>query len=68
MIRDLSTAVSDLRKADEKLSEKLADRVTKDEFRELRLEQRELFEKLFDKLDTVRSEVARKADRAEVGK
>jgi hypothetical protein len=73
-VRDLAQAVKDLRMEDQKLSERQAasDRamsermsnyVHKDEFREFRIEQRELFNQMFEKLDDVKDSLARKVDR-----
>ena len=73
-VRDLAQAVKDLRMEDQKLSERLAltDKATserlanyvhKDEFKEFRTEQRDLFERMFEKLDDVKDTLARKADR-----
>lgn len=74
-VRDLSQAVKELRMEDQKLSERLshADRtaherlsnyVHKDEFREFRVEQRELFEKMFERMDAIKDSLAKKADRS----
>lgn len=74
-VRDLAQAVKDLRMEDQKLaerlaltdkatSERLANYVHKDEFKEFRTEQRELFRQMFEKLDDVRDSLANKADRA----
>lgn len=73
-VRDLAQAVKELRMEDQKLaerqstsdkamSERMSNYVHKDEFREFRVEQRELFNQMFEKLDDVKDTLARKADR-----
>jgi len=52
-----------LRVADEKLADKLSDFTHKDDFKEFRREQQDLFRQMFDKLDAINDKVANKADR-----
>lgn len=73
-VRDLAQAVKELRMEDQKmserqatservLSERMSNYVHKDEFREFRLEQRELFDKMFERMDDIKDSLAKKADR-----
>lgn len=73
-VRDLAQSVKELRIEDQKLADrivasgqnitdKLSGYVQKDEFRDFRSEQRELFGQLFDRLDAMRNDIAKKADR-----
>lgn len=73
-VRDLAQAVKELRMADQALSERLSSSdkstsermsqyVHKDEFREFRLEHRELFDKVFERMDDIKDSLAKKADR-----
>ncbi len=75
-MRDLSTAVKELRTADKELTEKLGNYTTRDELRDIRMEQKEtlremreenraMFQQVFEKLDSVLQQVAGKADRHE---
>ena len=66
VLKDLSGAVKELRDADERMSERLSNYVLKDEFREFRQEQKENFERIFDKLEDLRMQVSAKADRREL--
>ena len=73
-VRDLAQAVKDLRMEDQKLydrlahtdkasAERLGSYVHKDEFRDFRLEQRDLFRQIIEKLDDVKDSMAKKVDR-----
>lgn len=73
-VRDLAQAVKELRTEDQKmaerqaiservLSERMSNYVHKDEFREFRVEQRELFDKMFERMDDIKDSLAKKADR-----
>ena len=73
-VRDLAQAVKELRMEDQKmaerqamservLSERMSNYVHKDEFREFRVEQRELFDKMFERMDDIKDSLAKKADR-----
>lgn len=74
-VRDLAQAVKELRMEDQKLadrqaandkaiSDRLSNYVHKDEFREFRIEQRELFERMFSRMDDIKDALARKVDRS----
>ena len=74
VIKDLSTAVKELRAADEKLSDEmhesnaqitrsLSGYALKDDFKEFRQEQREQFSKLFDMIGEIQRDLTYKADR-----
>ena len=76
-IRDLSSAVKELREADMQMVRNLQGYATKDEvkdarneqrstLREMRDEQREMFRQVFEKLDRMNGQIAEKADRHEV--
>lgn len=77
VMKDLSSAIKELRKADTELANSLRGYATKEELkdardeqretlREMRDEQREMFRQVFEKLDYMRDQIAKKADRAEV--
>lgn len=65
IIRGLREDVKSLRIADEKLADKLSDFTHKDDFKEFRQEQREMFGELFKKIDSINDKVAGKVDRNE---
>lgn len=72
VIRDLSQAVKDLRLADEKMVERLADYAKKDDIRELKdvlrdmkEDERKLFDKVFDKFELLSNELRNKVSRDE---
>ena len=65
VIRGLRADVKSLRIADEKLDDKLSDFTHKDDFKDFRQEQREMFSELFRKIDSLNDKVASKADRNE---
>ena len=62
-IRDVNSAISELREDDKKLVERLGDYTHRDDFREFREEQRESFNRLFQKMDKIGEDLAKKADR-----
>lgn len=70
VIRDLGQAVKDLRVADEKMAERLSDYAKKDDIRELKdvlrdmkEDERKLFDKVFDKFEALSKELSSKVDR-----
>ena len=72
VIHDLSQAVKDLRLADEKMVERLADYAKKDDIRELKdvlrdmkEDERKLFDKVFDKFELLSNELHNKVSRDE---
>ena len=77
VIRDLSSAVKELREADTAMIKGMSLYSTKDEVKEIRNEQRdtlrdmrdeqrEMFNQVFSKLDGLTSQIANKADRREM--
>lgn len=66
IMKTQSDAIKGLRAAHDEIQKSLQDYVLKDEFREFRAEQRENFRQLFEKVDSVKEQIAQKADRHEV--
>lgn len=62
VIRDLSTAVKELREADERLVDRMGQYAKMDDFREFRAEQRDSMTRIFDKLDQVSGSMSTKLD------
>lgn len=72
VIRDLSQAVKDLRKADQELANKLDGYAKKDDIhevklmiREVREEERMMFNRVFDKLEAISDDLRNKVSRDE---
>lgn len=68
IMKGQSDAIKDLQAANGRLADRLQDYVLKDEFREFRAEQRENFNLLFEKMDRLTEQIAKKADRIEVAR
>jgi len=66
MIRSMSGAIADLRKANENLTNKMQEYVHKDEFKDFRQEQREMFRELIGKVDRINESLGQKVDRREL--
>lgn len=63
VIRDLSTAVKELREADERLVERMGQYAKMDDLREFRAEQRDSMTRLFDKLDQMTASMTDRMDK-----
>lgn len=66
IMKNQSDAIRGLRTAHADIEKRLQDYVSKDDFREFRAEQRENFRQLFEKVDEVKEQISKKADRDEV--
>lgn len=63
ILRGFRADVEGLKKADQKMGDELKNCIQKEDFREFRNEQREMFDKLFLKIDSFSEKLAGKADR-----
>ena len=66
IMKGQSDTIKELQAANARLADRFQDYVHKDEFREFRIEHRENFRRLFEKVDEVSAQIAQKADRNEV--
>lgn len=66
IMKTLADDIKELKETQTGLQNRLQDYVLKDEFREMRAEQRDNFRILFEKIDEVKENLANKADRHEV--